>query len=57
MDPREEEVVLNVACGLDPLTAIVAADDPEPPKRKGAGCLSAIVPIVAAWVVVRVAGL
>jgi hypothetical protein len=46
MDPREEEMLLNVACGLDPLTAIVAAsgEDDEPPRRKG--CLGAVLIVV-----------
>jgi len=46
MDPREEEVLLNVACGLDPLTAIVAAsgDGDEPPRRRG--CVGAAIVVV-----------
>ena len=49
MDPdREEEVLLNVACGLDPLTAIVAAtDDPEPPKPQRSGCFAALLVVIA----------
>jgi hypothetical protein len=29
---REDEILLNVALGLDPLTAVVAAADDRPPK-------------------------
>ena len=59
MEPeREEEVLLNVACGLDPLTAIVAAND-KPPKRTGCGCFSAMLLIAAgivAWAFLRAVG-
>lgn len=42
MDPdRETEVMLNMACGLDPLSAIVAASDERPPQRSG--CLTALI--------------
>ncbi len=31
---RDDEVLLNIACGLDPLTAVVAApNDERPPQR------------------------
>lgn len=45
MDPdREEEILLGVAAGLDPLTAIAAAsDDPKPRKPQGSGCLAAVL--------------
>lgn len=48
MDPdREEEVLLNVACGLDPLTAIAAAsDEKKPPKPQRSGCLAALLLVV-----------
>jgi hypothetical protein len=55
MDPeREEEVLLNVACGLDPLTAIVAAgDDEKPPTSRGSGCVSAVIAIgVIVWALI-----
>jgi hypothetical protein len=43
MDPdREDEVLLNFACGLDPLTAVVAASDDETPPRRS-GCLAALL--------------
>jgi len=43
MDPdRETEVLLNVACGLDPLTAVVAASDDERPSQRS-GCLTALL--------------
>jgi hypothetical protein len=43
MDPdRETEILLNVACGLDPLTAVVAASDDETPPRRS-GCLTALL--------------
>lgn len=39
---REDEILLNVACGLDTLTAVVAAaDDERPPRRSG--CLPALI--------------
>jgi hypothetical protein len=53
MDEREEELLLHVAAGTDPLTALAAIpdDDPEPPRKKSAtGCLIAL--IVAALAVV-----
>ena len=41
MDPeREEEMLLNIAAGLDPLTAFVASDDP--PKKRW-GCLTVLL--------------
>lgn len=46
MDPdREEEILLNVAAGLDPLTAIVAAtgDEEKSPKPQRSGCLAALL--------------
>ena len=44
MDPnREEELLLHVAAGLDPLTAIIAAsDDPKPPKLRRSGWFVAV---------------
>jgi hypothetical protein len=44
VDQREEEIITNIACGLDPLTAVVAAadDDPKPPA-KSSGCLLGLV--------------
>ena len=44
MDPnREEELLLHVAAGLDPLSALIAAsDDPKPPKPQRSGCLVAV---------------
>jgi len=42
MDPeREEEMLLNIAAGLDPLTAFVAASDNSPKKRWG--CLAVLL--------------
>lgn len=55
---REEEVVVNVACGLDPLTAIVAAsDDPRPPRRQRPGCVAVLIVALTAWAIARAAGM
>jgi len=63
MDPdREEEILLNIACGLDSLTAIASAsdaDDDKPPKRTDLGCLSVTLLVVAGivvWAVLLVVG-
>ena len=38
---REDEILLNVALGLDPLTAVVAADDK--PGKKPTDCLGCLL--------------
>ena len=54
MDQREEEILLNVACGLDPLTAIAASadDDPKPPK-KPSGCLFIVLMALSVYWLLR----
>jgi hypothetical protein len=57
MDRHEGEVLLNVACGLDPLTSVIAAtgDGDEPPRRKG--CLGALLVVFVVTVLASVAWL
>jgi hypothetical protein len=58
MDPdREEEVLANVACGLDPLTAIAAAsDNPKPRKPQESGCLAVLLGLIGAALAFAYAG-
>ena len=58
MDPdQEEEILLGVAAGLDPLTAIAATDE-KPPKPQRSGCLAALLVVAGiAWALAYVARL
>jgi hypothetical protein len=52
MDPdQEEEILLGVAAGLDPLTAIAAADE-KPPKPQRSGCLAALLLVASITLVI-----
>jgi len=53
MDPdREEELLLHVAAGLDPLTAIAATgNDEKPAKPRRSGCVVALLAGVALAIV------
>jgi len=45
---REIEILSNLACGLDPLTAIAAIGDKKTPcKPQRLGCLAAVLLAVA----------
>lgn len=47
MDPeREEELLLHMAAGTDPLMAFAALprdDEPKPPRRRDIGCCAAVL--------------
>jgi hypothetical protein len=55
-EDREEELLLHVAAGTDPLTALAALpdDEPGPPRKKLAtGCLFAIIAAILAVLAIR----
>jgi hypothetical protein len=54
MNPdQEQEVLLNVACGLDPLTAVVAASDDSKPQRSGCSFAALLMVAGLAWLIAR----
>ncbi len=52
-EDTQQEWLMQIAAGTDPLTGLAAVPREERPKRKSTVCLAAIVILGLSWLLVR----